>query len=293
MTSLGFILGGAVKGASTQLAEHLRRVKSINLPIAENPAFESPHYESGAVARIRESISQLPADVVAGLKRPNYLGYMPAAGRIASEFPHTVMIFALRHPTDRAVSAYIHYCQYGRVPYMPVPEAMARLLDGDDLSSIRSQEILSWSNYAQHLQRFREHFPDKQILVVGSEQIRDSPHAVVRRITETLGVDCILREAPPAESNVGATSVPELMARRAMHRCINTYDDKTQVLIGRTRNPVRLGAGVVAQQSARLLHRHTSKKSKALMLDDETRARLNAHFAADVMYVQDEFGVTL
>lgn len=265
----------------------------MHLPVNEEPAFESPFYENGAVERLRQSVPDLPEEMAVGIKRANYLAYEPAAERIAREYPGALMIFVLRHPSDRAVSAYLHYCQYGHVPVLPVTEALQRLLDGEDLGSPRASEILAWGRYAQHLERFRSFFSDEKILVIGSSDLRLSPLQVVARVAGTLGVSGQLRNPPPQRSNVGPRSVTEMRLKRAMHQSINIFDSENRVLVGTTRQPLRLGAGLVLRESARVAHRLAKQKSHKLILGADVRERLDLYFSDDIQYVARTFGLTM
>lgn len=290
---LDFVIAGAQKGGTTQISEHLSRVRGIWMRSQEDPAFETPHFETGSVQRLRYEIASRRAPgEVAGIKRASYLGIQPVPARIAQEFPEIKVVLVLRDPVDRAISAYLHKAQYGRVRLLPVSEAMAAILDGDDLGSPRTYEALAWSKYSELVPRWSEMFGES-LIIVGNGDLRTDETQVLKLVTRHLEVEYNLIQPAPRETNIGARSTLELRLRRQMHRAITTVDPLTRQLGPRTNNPFRLGYGGVMRTASMAVSRYTAKKSPSLTVNTEVRRRLEAFFEDDYRYVKDHVGVGL
>lgn len=288
---IDFVIAGAQKAGTTQLAEILSRVRDIWIRPREDEAFESPHYERGRVQVLAAEIADKRGSArSAGIKRASYLADKQVPGRIRAHNPDARPIVILRDPVDRAVSAYLHKAQYGRIRLLPVSEAMAALLAGDDLGSPRSAEILGWSRYASLLPPWQEAFGEN-LLILESHALRLDTGDVRKLVTAHLGVDPVTTSAPPATTNVGATTLTEMAWRRRMHRAITLVDPDSRQVIGRTMNPARLAAGAVFRTAARAVHRRHPLREEAFQLDAGTREQLRETFAADYDYVAEQVGI--
>lgn len=291
--TLDFVIAGAQKGGSTQLAAHLSCVSGVWLPKEEDAAFESPYFETGSVDRLRFEIQAGGRGYLRhGIKRPSYLGIKIVPQRIQDEFPEARIILVLRDPVDRAVSAYLHKARYGRIGLLPVDLAMSRILEGDDLGSPRTYETLAWSQYGALLPRWESIFGDR-LMVLGSGDLRESGERAVRSVIEKLGLAYSLDRVPPSESNVGATTMLEMRLHRQMHVAINELNPMTRQLMPRTTNPARLAYGGMARRLARAVHSRVDGRDPRLELSSEVRARLEAFFAPDYGYVAEKYDVKL
>lgn len=291
--NLDFVIAGAQKGGSTQLAAHLQSVKGVWIPAEECTAFESPYYEAEAVQSLRYKIALNCEDYcAAGIKRPSYLGIEGIPERIKYEFPSVKIVLVLRDPVDRAVSAYLHKAQYGRIQLKPVSEALTALLAGEDLGSQRSYEILHWSRYSLLLPRWRRVF-DTRLHILGSGDLRADGAASVGRVTDFLGVDYDLDEPVPKQSNVGAKSMTELRLRRHEKKAIVRVEPSTLRMLPRTNNPLRLACGAGFRLASQVMNRTTEARSAQLQLDPSVRERLVEYFAEDYLYVKENFHVHL
>lgn len=107
-------------------------------------------------------------------KRDTFPG-VPA--RMYSILPEARLIYVLRDPIDRAISHYIHNYAHGRE---------SRLFK-EVIRDFQSNYMLT-SKYYYQIQAFLEHYPDKQILLIESEQLRKNTSAALCDIFKFLGL---------------------------------------------------------------------------------------------------------
>lgn len=151
------------------------------------------------------------------------------------------VIISLRHPTDRAVSFYLHNLRKGRIT------GSERICDiGDD---IRMSPVLS-SRYASHLERWFEAYGDK-VMILRFDDLLASPTDFVARATSFLGIEpmgevnrkavnkgyglawregCLTLDAPVEPGQVAPSfSMSEL---EDLHALFMDDIDRTQALLG-------------------------------------------------------------
>lgn len=112
---------------------------------------------------------------------PSYFhnDYVPA--RIKEVLPDCKMIIILRNPVDRAYSEYWMWLRRGEMGYS-FEELIRR--NGKD-----SPPILETGLYAQHLERYLQHFPRNKFLILLTEDIKKTPERVLADVYRFLGVD--------------------------------------------------------------------------------------------------------
>tara|TARA_B110000285_G_C15024997_1_gene563674 strand:- start:137 stop:943 length:807 start_codon:yes stop_codon:yes gene_type:complete len=118
---------------------------------------------------------------------PNYAKrhlFPNVSKRMHSLLPEAKLIFILRDPIERAVSHYIHNYSYGR-EMRPFSEA---------IRENNSNYILT-SQYFFQLQGFLKYYPDEQIFLAQSEQLRENTTKIVNDVCSFLG---ITNECSPA-----------------------------------------------------------------------------------------------
>ena len=103
--------------------------------------------------------------------------------RIASLLPDVRLLYAVRDPLSRIRS---HY--------------QTRVADGSEKAPFAEAVFadpiyLDYSRYALQIEQYLEHFAREQLLVVTSEDLRESRDATMRRVYEFIGVDPALMPA--------------------------------------------------------------------------------------------------
>ncbi len=97
--------------------------------------------------------------------------------RIATCIPGCRMIYVLRDPIDRIRSHYQHRVAIG-AERAPLAEAVL----GDPV-------YLACSRYSWQIERYLEHFPGDQLLLITSERLRSDRTATMQRVFRFIGVD--------------------------------------------------------------------------------------------------------
>lgn len=99
--------------------------------------------------------------------------------------PDLRLLCVLRDPVERAISAWNHHVQKGRIHRSTRVE---EILDRPDLD--RQLGILRLGLYHEHLRSYLEHFDRSRILVLFFERdVLESPHQGLRRSCQFLGID--------------------------------------------------------------------------------------------------------
>lgn len=128
---------------------------------------------------------------------PFYIFNPQAPKRIADLTPEVKLIAVLRNPTERAISHYFHEKRKQRDP-LPIFEAL--LEEERRLDSVLQNEdykhrvfihhsYKSRGLYRKQLERYLEHFPPSQMLVLNSEKLFTEPDETLKRVFTFVGVD--------------------------------------------------------------------------------------------------------
>lgn len=185
-----FMIIGAQKSATSTLDWMLSRHPGVYLPNREVPFFEDPDYGSGDLRPLELIYEQAPVSLKIGLKRPNYLAKPECPSRIAKSIPDAKLIVILRHPVQRAVSAYFHYMQGGSLPCEGLNVGMTRLLDGKYVRDYpRSREILEFGLYSEQLERYFAYFPRHNFFIRNHSTVIRDVGGTLCSICEFLDVD--------------------------------------------------------------------------------------------------------
>ena len=199
---VAFVIGGAQKGGTTALARYLAGHPGIVLPrTKEAHVFDMPAFDDAWSA---DDIDRLyaahfadgaPVDACHGDATPIYMLHPALIARIARYNPAMRWIVVLRDPVDRAISQY--YMEHGRGDEtLPLPLALRaerRRLRGHEAdfahgSPLRHHSYRLRGDYAAQLDTLRAAFPDDQLLVLLSRDLRRDPAACVARVLGFLGL---------------------------------------------------------------------------------------------------------
>ena len=237
-----FLIVGAQRAGTTALFYYLRIHPEIAPPRGADAAVEWPKeihffdekfgkgvrwYRSFFPLRARQRLAERRgASLIAGEATPSYLFYPLVPERVAATLPEVRVIAMLRDPIERAYSHYQLMWRTGREK-LSFEEAVAaeekrlarereRFLAGDDgrLPHHRHRSYIARSLYAEQLERWLEHFPRDQLLVLRAEDFKTRPVETYEQVLSFLGV----RQWQPEEfvpRNIGsyAPIEPELRAR--------------------------------------------------------------------------------
>ena len=200
---VSFLIGGAQKAGTTALAAALRRHPRIALPAGkEAHVFDAPDFEDGcSVADVDARYApHFPPgaadDALFGDATPIYCFHPRLVARIAAYNPRMKWILLLRHPVDRALSQYHMERNRGDETWPLWPALLlerwrlrGRMDDFSPGSPMRHHSYRARGDYARQLDTLRAAFPEDQLLLLRSDELRLDPAAVLHRVCGFLGVD--------------------------------------------------------------------------------------------------------
>lgn len=199
-----FLVIGAMKAGTTSIYRYLGQHPDVFVPAEKEPGFFV--YENGRLqwsgphdqqwrAGLRPTrweeylahFSQVRQESAIGEVSPHYLCDPVAPERIRHYLPAARLIAILRHPVDRAYSAFLMKCR--RNERLSFVEALAaepqRIAEGWGYG----WHYAALGCYVEPLRRYRRLFPLEQLEVVLYDDLVEDPHALMRRLYRHLGVD--------------------------------------------------------------------------------------------------------
>lgn len=117
---------------------------------------------------------------------PSYLRSNNAALRISEYNPDMKIALCLRNPIERAFSHYWHEKSRGNISY-----TFSDCLSNYDLF----QSWIETGFYAQHISRYKEHFPSENILIQDFDNLKKDPSLFLKEFLKFIGVS--EKHSPP------------------------------------------------------------------------------------------------
>jgi hypothetical protein len=261
---------GAQKCGTTSLHEYLDAHPAISMSEEKEPNFFSWHFERGVdwYGRLWSEDAQ-----VLGESSTNYTAHPVFPGvpeRIRAVAPDARLIYLVRDPVDRMVSHYAHGYLTGLF-HKPADELLRN-------PEIGETDLVWRGQYAMQLERFLEHFPAEQILVIDQRDLLRERRETLRRVFAFAGVDEHFWtpefEVRHFESDKSWRPRGVLSRSRRLNAAVlSTYD-----------LPRPFGGA-----ARRLLARPVSKPR----VDAGLRSRLAEHFRADAARLRELTGLKL
>jgi hypothetical protein len=189
--------------------------------------------------------------------------------RIARAQPEARLIYMVRDPVDRLVSAYMHLVAAGHTDRAP-----AEVFSHPDLAK---SDLVYRGLYALQLERYLEHFQAEQILVLEHRDLLERREQTLRRTFRHVGVD--------EEFSSPGFSVehnPSGALRRGVGPARGKSPYELVEWLGRLPRPLSGAA-------RRLLTRATPRPA----VDAELRERLGRHFTEDATRLRALTGLKL
>lgn len=172
-----FVLIGAQKCGTGTLYHRLRSNSGIFMSDPKEPQFFSKNYGRG-LAGYAALFADAPADRLCGEASTTYTfreTYPETASRMHRHIPEARLIYVMRDPIARLVSAYIHDWSQGRTG------------EGIDAFLRSSDDPLLRSSYAWQLEPWLDAYGPERILPVFLEQVARDPIPELRRICAFIG----------------------------------------------------------------------------------------------------------
>jgi len=259
-----------MKAGTTSLYHYLKVHPQVAMPRYKAPEFfvAEANWHRGVEWYRRQFPPVGPEVLAIGEASNAYSKYPRFRGvpkRVASLLPDARLLYVVRDPLSRIRS---HY--------------QTRVADGSEAEpfgdAVFTDPIyLDYSRYALQVEQYLEHFPREQLLVVTSEDLRESRDATMRRVYEFIGVDPALvpanmdREFYQTKDRATRSPIP-LRLRKGLKRRFPS-----------TRRFKELEPDVLGM--LRRLARRREQQSVAAMpftIHEDVRARLIAELEDDV-----------
>jgi hypothetical protein len=250
-----FLVVGAQKGGTTSLCSHLFRHPQVlpsrkkeihyfdSAEFNRGPGWYRAHFETARTARNREK--EIGRRVITGEASPYYLTHPHSPRRVREMLPTVKLIVMLRDPIDRALSHYNHQVRKNREPlsFADAIDAEEERLAGEYDRMLENENYYShdyWaysyltrSRYVEQLQRWLDHFPREQLLVINSERFFSSPHDEFQRTLEFLGLERLELDSY-RKQNTGSYDRMEANLLAQLKEYFRPYNEKLYALLGQT-----------------------------------------------------------
>lgn len=209
----------------------------------------------------------------------SYLYWDGAARRVQEALPDARLFVSLRNPMDQVYSHYWHLRRQNfHQDERPRPKRFEEALD------MYPEKLLRPARYAEHLERWLEHFDRDQLHLIFYDDIQSTPAQVLGELYAFLGVNPSLR--PPALQTDGksvrrGTSPKSPLLERAYTAL---YDGMTRYLY----QPFKQAVGPARAERIKNILRVRETLESIFRadgypdMDDDTRAHLHGHFSDDI-----------
>ena len=263
-----FLIIGAQKAGTTSLWAYLRTHPQVFLPDLKEPNF---FIAEGNLSRglewYRSLFDAAGPDQVVGEASPGYTMFPLFAGvprRIADTAPGVKLVYVIRDPVARMVSAWLHL--------------RADFLEGRPLgvSLLSDTKYLSMSQYAMQIEQYLDHFDRDSLLVVRAEDLDSNRAATVAKVCAFLGVEPELSAATDERLNTSESKMLPLRRTRILYKGL--VGVKQPALADRLKS--KTWPGVT----------HRSVDPGDLEVDDELRDRLLGYLKVDLMRLRELVG---
>jgi hypothetical protein len=178
-SKISFFIVGFQKCATTWLHRCLSEHPNVFLPRQHMLHYFDINYSLGSMWYDRyyekSSSSQILGDSTVTYGRDVH-----ALQRVAEYNPEAKIIYLLRNPINRAFSHYWHEKKKRKISFK-----FEELFTNYDLF----ENWIKPGFYAQHIDQIMKLFPEKQILILLTDDINNHPHRVLREVFEFIGVD--------------------------------------------------------------------------------------------------------
>jgi sulfotransferase family protein len=246
-----YLVIGAQKGGTTSLHGYLAAHPAVLTASIKEVQYFSKYYARGEdwylayfplAARGRLTRLRTGVAPAVGEASATYLFDPRTPERVRRFDPQMKLIAALRDPVERAYSHYQMEQRWGRET-LPFEQALEReeaelgfelervLADPDSESGLECSYVAR-GRYAEQLDRWLEHFPREQLLVVTSDELLEQPGAVMTRVAQFLGItDWRAPSYPLRGVREYSTMPPETRERLA--RIFEPHNRRLEQLLGR------------------------------------------------------------
>jgi hypothetical protein len=221
-----FMIIGAQKAGTTSLYAWMTAHPDVLAARRKEPQYFNRRYDTETLRSywlnfpptfkiaVLRAVRRRP--VVTGEASTLYLPDPRVPERVAAALPDVKLIAVLREPVDRAISNYWMEHNRGNEPLAldramrDEPSRGEPEVDRVGAVSATGTPIRAWgyltrSRYAEQLERWFEHYPRSQLLVLEFDDLARDPLGVYRRALDFVGVDPDVAPPPRFETRNAGT----------------------------------------------------------------------------------------
>jgi hypothetical protein len=274
-----FLIIGAQKAATSWLAKCLGEHPDVFMVEIKETHFFNHEFEKGLKwyeAHFRDWSGQ----AAIGEATPGYINYPDTPGRIQATLGDEVRLIAsLRHPVDRAYSAYWHYVSRGDIP--ADIDFRTAFQQGHQLGLLRFG-LYDRGTYFAHLSRYLEYFPRENLLVLIYEEVMRDGRKTVRDCLEFLDVDS---QFVPNALNDRVNKGRDLRAFHSQALALRRTVAKNTNLLPRGLRKPFLAIGRWAFEG--LIFKRLPEKNIYVPLTEDLRQELLSDFVPDIRQLEE------
>jgi hypothetical protein len=262
-----FLIIGAQKAGTTWLAKCLGEHPDVFIPEIKEIYYFDRHYDKG-LAWYESYFEPWSGEQAVGEGTVGYIRSTTSPGRIHDTLGDDVKLIAnLRHPVDRAYSAYRMHLSRGEIPY----DMDFRTFVREDVRTSTSQ-----STYTPQLERYLAHFARGNLLVLIYEEIYQDTQKALDTCARHLGV--AKGFTPPSVGNRVNNSVDVSV----MHNQVWGLRRAIKGLPPAIERPLA--------QAGRRIFERLPKKKRWEPLDMKVKRELSRDFDADIEQLERLLG---
>jgi hypothetical protein len=274
-----FLIIGAQKAATTWLAKCISGHPDLFLTPIKETHFFNHEFDRG-LAWYERHFKAWSGQPLVGEATPGYLSYPQTPQRIKEVLGNELkFIISLRHPVNRAYSAYWHYVSRGDIP-----------ADIDFRTAFREGESYNLTRlglyergaYYTHLSRYLEYFPRENFLIFIYEEAMPTGPQLVSRCLDFLGAEPQFRSATLNERINNSRDLRMLHGQALALK--ESVANTVNLLPESMRQPI-LSVGRRAFEQ--LIFKRLPKKNSYVALTPELRQELLADFMPEIKQLEN------
>lgn len=242
-----FLVIGAQKSGTTSLYGYLSHHPDVSAAVIKETHFFDEQYHRGwAWYRAQFPLREAAERRVTGEATPSYLLDPRTPARVARGLPGIRLVAILRDPVDRAYSQFNHETARGHEDVASFEEALdlepSRLLAAERTvapppgssmtNALKHHAYLARGRYAEQLERWYQHVPREDLLVLVAEELYADPPAVMRQVHRHLGLEAVELESYEARNQRAYSDMPPGIRER-LEEYYAPHNQRLAELLGR------------------------------------------------------------
>lgn len=285
-----FLVIGAAKSGTSALYRYLQQHPDIYMSPIKEPHFfgyeNQPPNTNGpddfvntAITNINSYLSlfsQVTTEKAIGEASPTYIHLPRAVERIHYHIPNAKLIAILRHPAERAFSAYMHVIRDQRETEQNFRQALQ--LEEERIAKNWGPiwHYTKIGYYYKHLTKYYDCFESNQIRIYLYDEFKTNPLKTLQDIFHFLEIDSSF--TPNLRINVNVSGVQK---SKLVYQLIHTIFNKP--------NPVKFIARQLIPETIRwrFTTNIRNKNLKQRTINPEIRKELTELFREDILKLQD------